>query len=239
MGTIITIVVIAAVIYVSYIAIKWAKETQENTEQLKILEERKQENERDMNEFMEKFKFESASIVDTDMIINLKCPIKKYRAHDKSEYTFGKDIIQVIQCYIGLTEDYLYIVPKNIRENECTYTYPDNYYTIYNIIDDYKRLVPNYKGLFFKINVNDIKFYKQKGIAYAKTSGNIGSEYSYGSLLLTGDSEYRTKGEIRTKLEDNREIEFYYDEKGSIKQLVFDYEALTTLQLLIPDKEKK
>lgn len=166
---------------------------------------------------------------ENNFIVKLKCPIKLYKTEG-----YVNLWEENIDCYINLMEEYFYIIPVNIKENALRYK---GYQ--YHFVEDYRRLMPNYKNLFFKIHINDIKFYKQNGTVYANTQGNIGSEYAWGNFILTRDSEYKTKGSISTTLKDTRTTEFYYNDNGIIKTLIFDGESLTKLQLIIPDKEKK
>lgn len=197
------------------------------------------------NNFNEKLSVESKGLM-SDMYIktDIDVPTYFFIFNEKSgEYTRHKESFEFldIEFCVNLIGEYLYIIPTNlekfiyIEENE-THGIRD----ITDLLDWYKtEMKPNYKDLFFKIKLDDIKFYRYDGETYTDTSGRIDSTRDWGGTILMGDSEFKTNGEIRTKFVDNRLTEFYYNNKGKIETLIFDKDALLKFALLIPDKERK
>lgn len=204
---------------------KWEEEKNYFQE---FLTEMKQEKENNLSLFNK--------IVENDFVVKLKLPTKSTSLGEEEKWEYNYKCWNEIKCNINIIEDYIYIMPMGW---ESSYPFSIHYDMLdVTKFESYINLKPNYKKLFFKININDVKFYKNNGTIYANTSGNINSKYSVGSLLLTGDSTYKTKGTISTNLKDNRSTELYYNDNGIIRTLIFDGETLTKLQLIMPEKEK-
>lgn len=243
MFLIIVVIIIAYAYYKDKENKEIRKEKEEKEEKKQYLKEFKTEQKKKAEAFEEKLSVECNDLKGNLYIASvISVPAYIIRRHSDGKMgktTKGIESIR-LNFSINLIDQYLYIIPSEFKKLLYNGFDTSGIYSIDDILKKYRNeFNPNYKDLFLKIKLEDIKFYTQTGQTYTDINGNITSKRDWDSLILMGDNEYKVSGDISTTLRDSRETEFYYNDNGEIKKLIFTKDSITQLALLIPDKEKK